>query len=383
MKICIISDLHCKYQFDVSASSETLLFSNMPRKPFTQHPVASMLKTIEKDNSIKSDFLLCTGDLSDRADEQGITSAWSFIEEIRQKLGAKIKVGIPGNHDINSRRILGKDAFSYIKNFHESFPTNDEDLNTKFWEKGYCIQTYDESLFLLINTVHDHECEEKAGSSNIKKDTLEEIEKEIASRKLDSVKYKICILHHHPIKHSNIQNWKDSDSLDNGDDLLSMLNVNDFNLVIHGHKHQPRICEQNSLTIFAAGSFSSFANLQGTNIQTMFHVIEFDKNRKVGTVCSWEYNVKEGWSINLNKYFPPIIGFGGVVDLDKVAKSIYQILSEAKTPILYSEILNEFPDLLYLIPEKLVKLGEILKREYNLSVSPNYPLQPNLITFLK
>ena len=69
MKICIISDLHCKYQLDVSEPSYTLLFSNMPRKPVTQHPVVAMLNRIENDKSIEAEVLLCLGDLGDKADE--------------------------------------------------------------------------------------------------------------------------------------------------------------------------------------------------------------------------------------------------------------------------------------------------------------------------
>ncbi|MBN1408226.1 MAG: metallophosphoesterase, partial [Calditrichaceae bacterium] len=153
MKFCVISDLHCKYQLNYSEHSESLLKSNMPRKPASQHPVVAMLNAIESDNSIKSEVLLCLGDLGDKADEQGITSAWAFAEEIRLKLGSAIKIGIPGNHDVNSRHLNGKDAFTYIQSFHELFPTNDTKLNAEFWGKGFCIQIYKENLFLLINTV--------------------------------------------------------------------------------------------------------------------------------------------------------------------------------------------------------------------------------------
>lgn len=380
MKFCIISDLHCKYQLDYSESSESLLYSNMPRKPFAQHPVAAMLELINKNKEIKSDVLLCLGDLGDKADEQGITSAWTFVEEIRQKLNAKIKIGIPGNHDVNSRKLNGKDAFSYIKNFHESFPTNDMTLNSEFWSNGYCIQTFEENLFLLINTVHNHEDEDKANSSILLPSSIEDIERSL--RKWDSIKNKICLLHHHPIKHSNINNFKDIDSLENGDDLISLLNRHNFNIVLHGHKHQPRIIEQSDLPIFATGSFSSFANLQGTGLSTMFHIIEIPEEKKVGTIYSWEYNVKDGWVQNYNKKFPQKIGFGGNIDLEETAKLINEIVQKDNKPKFYSEIVTCFPELEFLIPDKLIKLGDILKSKYKLSMSPEYPLQPNIVTLL-
>ena len=65
MKFCIISDLHCKYQQDYESSSESFLISNKPRVPYKQHPVAAMIKAIENDPDIKSDFLVCLGDLGD------------------------------------------------------------------------------------------------------------------------------------------------------------------------------------------------------------------------------------------------------------------------------------------------------------------------------
>lgn len=127
MKICIISDLHCKFKQDPNEKSETFLFSNSPRKPVNQHPVVSLLHLIDK-KELRADILLCPGDLGDKADEQGITSSWQFLEEIKTKLSASLLIGIPGNHDINSRQLNKKEPFEFIKNFHEGFPVIDEDL---------------------------------------------------------------------------------------------------------------------------------------------------------------------------------------------------------------------------------------------------------------
>ncbi len=342
-----------------------------------------MLKAIEADQSIKSDVLVCLGDLGDKADEQGITSAWAFVEEIRSKLGAEIKIGIPGNHDVNSRHKNDKDAFTYIKNFHESFPTSDIKVNSEFWSKGFGILIFKKTLFLLINTVHDHENETKAKTSTLLSSTIEDIDNEIKKANTKNIKNKICLLHHHPIKHSNINNFKDSDSLEKGDELIALLNRHNFNIVLHGHKHQPRICEQNGLPIFATGSFSSFANLQGTGLNTMFHIVEILDKKNQGIIYSWEYNIKDGWEMKYNKNFPSKIGFGCNIDLEDTAVFINQIVSQDNKPKLYSDILKEIPDLEYLMPEKLVKLAGILKSEYKLSMSPNYPLEPNIVTLLK
>lgn len=381
MRLCIISDLHCKYQLDVNSPSDTLLFSNKRRIPASQHPVVAMLQAIDIDSDINADMLLCLGDLGDKADEQGILSAWQSVDEIQRKMKISSKIGIPGNHDVNSRKKNGVDAFTFIQNFHETFPTNDENLNSAFWGRGFCIQIIGEVLYLLINTVHDHEDEDKAKESSLTPQTLERISSLLEKSIAENIKYKVCMLHHHPIKHSNIQNYKDSDSLEKGDVLLELLNKFGFNIVLHGHKHQPRIFEQNGLAVLAAGSFSSFANLQGTGLNNMFHVVELSEHNKTGTIHSWEYNVKDGWTKSNNKNFPSKIGFGANLDLDDVAGKIKDIVSKESKPVFYSEIINEIPDLQYLVPDKLIQLGKILKT-HQLAVNPEYPQEPYIVTLI-
>lgn len=379
MKICIISDLHCKYQHISSTFSDTLLISNKPRIPATQHPVVSMLNAINK-NSIKAEILLCLGDIGDKADEQGIASGWSFAEEIKINLGAKLLIGLPGNHDINSRNYNEKDAFSYIKNFHEKFPTEDDNLNNKFWEFGYCIVKYDKCMILMINTIHDHKDQIGAEKSSLKNSLLERIKIEFEEIKIPDFEYKICILHHHPIKHSNINNYKDSDSVENGDDLINLLNHYTFNAIVHGHKHQPRIVEYSGLPIFASGSFSCFANLTGTGFTTMFHILELFNDSKKGIIESWEYDIKNGWKKNYNANFPSKIGFGSDLNIPDTAYKINSLFQKnKKKPMFYSSIVNSIPDIEYLIPDKLIQLGIILNDKYNIKTSPEYPLQPNMI----
>lgn len=380
MKLCIISDLHCQHQDNSSGENrDTFLTSNKARVPVSQHPVASMLKVIDEKENIKSDYLLCLGDLGNKADEQGISSAWGFVGEIKEKLGAKCKVCVPGNHDVNSRRNFGKDAFTYIKSFHESFPTSDRTLNSHFWDRGFCFKTVNDVLFLMINTVHDHNSEENASDSCISEKNFEDIKQELATFNNLDIKYKICVMHHHPITYSDIS-YKDR-SLDKGDNLMSLINENGFDIVIHGHKHIPRISEYNGMPIFGAGTFSSITNITGTGIDPMFHVIEFSEVKRKGKIYSWEYNLKDGWIENQNVKFPPVIGYGGSVDLEKSANQILELINSDGQPKLYSKVLSIIPDLEYLIPEKLTYLEKLLRNK-GIAPYPKYPLQPALVTIL-
>lgn len=373
--------MHCKHQLDINATTDTLLISNKPRIPINQHPIASLLALIQKD-SLTCDLVLCPGDLGDKADEQGISSSWGFLEEIKQKFKAQLLIAIPGNHDINSRKNLGKEPFSYIKNFHENFPVTDEKLKSQFWSAGYCFIKTDKIILLLLNTVHNHLDPDKANTSSIEKETLEKIEQELQGMGCNDI-HKICVLHHHPIKHSNIRNWKDSDSLDNGDDLISLLNKYSFTIVIHGHKHQPRLIEYSSLPIFATGSFASFANLQATGLETMFHIIELKDENKFGTIISWQFDLINGWNQKENKIFPPRIGFGANLNIGELALRINEIFDKAgRKPIFYDDIIKEISELQFLVPDKLIELNQILKEKYKIKPSPEFPLDPSKLSEL-
>ncbi|TQI71436.1 3',5'-cyclic AMP phosphodiesterase CpdA [Gramella sp. Hel_I_59] len=374
MKLCIISDLHCTEK----KGNSSFFYSDIPDVPINQNPISSILKKIGEDKSTHSDIVLCLGDLGDKAYKQGIKSAWEGLNRIKNEMNAEILIGIPGNHDVNSRKTyVGEKPFEYIENFSINFPTPDKESNLKFWQEGYCIYEFKDFEILMINTVLNHIDEASAGISEISHRTLEAIEEELNS---DEQKIKICILHHHPIKHSNIENWRDADSLDRGDTLLTILNRYNYDLVIHGHKHQPRIVERDGLTIFASGSFSSFENLQGTGFKTMFHVVDI-KSKSKGKIFSWEYNIQNGWEVELNHRFPPEIGFGERVNLNTLAKKIKTTFDSFNSDaVLYESVMLANPELDYMTPETLIKLGDLLNKQFNLVPQPEFPLKPAVLT---
>ncbi|MBO6516829.1 MAG: metallophosphoesterase [Bacteroidia bacterium] len=376
MNLCIISDLHCKFQLDINEKSDSALFSNMPRRPVSRNPLASILRLIENESLVdKVDYLLCLGDLGDKADEQGIMSGWLGILEIGNKLNVKQIFGIPGNHDVASR---STQPFSFIRSFHESFPTPNVDQNNSFWNKGYSISNTNGFLILLLNSVHDHTNVNNAQIASLKPECIEDIESELETMDLNDNLIKVCILHHHPVKHSNISHYRDGDSLDNGDILIQSLIKYGFNMLIHGHKHQPRFRTENSLPILGAGSFSSYANLEKLPYRPSFHIVEFKDYGVRGNIKTWEFDVKNGWKVNLNEDFPPIIGFGCMPNLENVADRI-ATLTNKHGVVRFQEVQNEIPEIVNLTPTTLERLGEILNTNYNIVSYPKFPLRPSII----
>ncbi|WP_299676526.1 metallophosphoesterase [uncultured Tenacibaculum sp.] len=374
MKLTIISDIH----FGKSRDDKTLFYAGLPEKPINQNPLSSILSLISEEEKIESEVLICLGDLCNRAYNDGIIIAWDSIEKIHKELGTSLRIGIPGNHDIDSRKIHGIDPFNFIKNFSNDFPTNDQTLNSLFWDEGFCLLESDSYEILMINSVKDHVDEESAKYSILETETLENIDSYLKKKSKDRIK--ICVLHHHPIKHSNIENWKDSDSMERGDQLISILNGYNFDVMIHGHKHQPRVVDINGLTILASGSFSSIENIEFTTFKTMFHLIDIEKKGK-GRISSWEFNINNGWKQNLNNTFPPEIGFGEASNPNELAEKINELFKKNnERPLLYADVLAQIPNLDYMIPERLIRLGSILNSKYNLFPQPEFPLTPQLIT---
>ena len=182
----------------------------------------------------------------------------------------------------------------------------------------------------------------------------------------------------------NISNFRDEDSLDNGDLLIQKLKTNGFNLILHGHKHQPRFKTDNGIPILASGSFSCYANLFKLPYKPSFHVIDIINLGKQGVIETWEFDVLNGWKKNLNADFPPKIGFGNTINIEETVELIFETLSEIDNEVIpNSQILKKIPDLEYIIPTDLTELGNQLKEKYNIICQPAYPLEPNIIELNK
>jgi hypothetical protein len=116
---------------------------------------------------------------------------------------------------------------------------------------------------------------------------------------------------------------------------------------------------------------------------TMFHVIDVDSDGKKGGIDSWEYENGNGWVQNYNKNFPQYIGFGVDVDLEVIIGKILAIFEGGVETVIYKTILEKIPELKYLLPVKLIALGEALKGKHHIISEPEWPLVPSNIFKIK
>ncbi len=385
VSIAVISDLHCRVGNGQDQESlNTYLLTDMLEKPPNRHPIAALKQLIDKEK-LRSSLIICPGDLADKVELQGIKDGWGFVKQIKEKLGCAALIGTVGNHDVDSRNKKNlSNPFQYLKEFSTDFPTDREDLNLRYWTWHYCIYGIENTVIVNINTCHNHTSEEKAGFSGVSESLISDIQEEIKKIPEYDSKFKICCLHHHPIKHSNIDNYKDADVVERGDQLIDALVKMDFDLVVHGHKHDPQLRINDGLPILAAGSFSSMMNLKALGAENTFHIITLkrDGTKRRGIINTWVYGPKTGWTQKNGTYFPCKIGFGNTTSIEQLAEECSALFAGREYGISYKHLTSAIDSINYLDLRQQTELSRILKDEYRLAFSPEFPDMPDQLTKL-
>lgn len=197
------------------------------------------------------------------------------------------------------------------------------------------------------------------------------------------------MFHHHPIQHED-SNLGSEDLMKNGSRLIDTLEKYGYCLVIHGHKHHPRIRYasggSNSLPVFASGSLSGSNNKAILTItRNLFHVIDFpegscSKKGVVGIIRSWEFNMGMGWRIATRSSadFPGKTGFGCRENISTLVCKIskYYQRNKKRQKCLWHTVTKQFPIIEYLIPGDFQQLEKALKKDYRIRILYDERLSP-------
>jgi hypothetical protein len=191
----------------------------------------------------------------------------------------------------------------------------------------------------------------------------------------------ILVCHHHPHKHPDILGPDYSD-MEGGSDLLSLLGTGEYGnwIVIHGHKHQPRICyaagTASSPIVFSAGSLSAvlYPELQ-TTARNQFYLLEFPCSHFgefgfVGMFRAWDWSHGAGWiKARTGSGLPGLGGFGYRSDITKLAASV---ANAVRTPFsTWDELKVTLPELAYVLPGDLELLKKKLGGDHALRFESN------------
>jgi hypothetical protein len=373
IRIAVASDLHAH---DAHKSSPSHLNVKSPRTPVHQHPIASLQDLIEREK-LRATILLSPGDLGHQADVLGISYGWDALAELSKSLGADLFTATVGNHDMDSRyKNNDPDPEHILKNLEPSFPFGEESLDNKYWARKYAIRDSTHLRLLVLNSsaFHGNQAIEK-NHGRVNPLTIDSIRKELDGKSPKEVNVLLC--HHHPQSHSELKLGED-DVMKQGQLLLDLIGSGTYGrwLVIHGHKHHPKITyaagASHSPVVFSAGSLCStlYPELQ-SSARNQFYIIEIDANEcaargLVGRIKAWDWSFGIGWiEASTGSGLPSEFGFGTRQDATLLAQLVANVLQNAPS-IGWSELTRQLPELAYLLPQDLRQLESELGGRHNM-----------------
>ena len=327
-RIAVISDLHV----GPGARAADLYVSPKGSSHHPQEPVLDpdYLKRLEKltkttlntEGSI--DLLCITGDITDTGQPEEFRRASEVVLKISEILGVQEQqvVFVPGNHDVYwPVQTLGTDPFFQQQRYGPaSLPElifqkrNNQLLHGNLFQPPYwgAWETKNANIIAFNTAEHDGpQPTQGEHFGKISADTLEAAKLYLEGRVPAKEKFQICLIHHHPkIYQDPRSEYADFSALVNAEGLLSILDSFKFDLLIHGHKHMPRVWTTgggNSHPVVVLGSGSFSARLKPEwheHMANHFHLIEIDRpspanfstgSTAQGVVKSWRYSLDKGW----------------------------------------------------------------------------------------
>lgn len=206
VKVAVISDLHVG---DMAKGKD---FSpNKTENASVDNYLQEFLDFVSRED-LSADYLLVSGDISNRAKEQEFSLASDLIEKIAISLGVDREKVLfcPGNHDVNwpaieAHKNISADFDSIVKakyfNFLKGglvFSDNHSSGVGRFDSPPYLVVwSFDDvNIFSLNSSVYDGP-DEEPHRGEIKSEQLEIIDGVLSSH-VSRSKINIFILHHHP-----------------------------------------------------------------------------------------------------------------------------------------------------------------------------------------
>jgi hypothetical protein len=374
----IMSDLHCHLFEESDPVTQKMIrpdFSFLKvgalRRPSTHHPIQALIDLIHE-QKMTAKALLIPGDLANQASQEGLDYAWESALEVGRELGTRHVIPVLGNHDLDTHKVRGMRTPTYGPQFlRPGFPFANAALCQQFLSEGFCILSIDAEVeIILVNTVIDYSDVAVAKRGSFPMERVENLRQTLGP--LPRPRVRIAMMHHHPILHS-AKFLNEHDVIETGDQLLRALRELGCGLVIHGHKHEPRLTQMKvpagNIAVFAAGSFSAMLGQIFSVARNLFHLvrIEYVDSPDVilrGYITSWEWAKGSGWVKAL--LFPHIIGFGRQVNLEAIIEQLRTLATSKRIrrSFDHAEILGAAPDLAYSSDDDIAHISrELLEKD--------------------
>lgn len=389
--LAVVSDLHYRKH-----GSDLICRPAIAMQGTHADPMASLIAFLEDykgrfgESVSVADYLICPGDISDRGSHEGFDEGWSQLKQLQLVLGASHLLAATGNHEVDSRVSVAHDTAGNAElnvdpiqalQRHDDYPSTllaGSDRRWIYWGRGYEFIEEEAVLFLLINTSHYHST---TRTNEFERGRIGDIAlrclREEMKLRVNQAKNKlfVAIMHHHPVPHQDLDVDLGKIEMDNGARLMEVFAESDVSwLILHGHKHFPRLVRGQSSTgaiVFAAGSLG--AHLHGTlaaKTQPQFYLIDaFVVNQDsqpeaCGSIRAFSWSGSK-WDVatQRNQGLPDRCGYRvPQLDISVLAKTVKEVLDGHSSPFVeWSELVELVPSLGNLLPEETRRLEKSLR----------------------
>ncbi len=197
LRIAIASDIHASG----SSSEYDGFVSSLPDAQDLHRNSLMALINYVRHHEIKADYLLCPGDLGEKANTEGIGYAWARLSELAGALGNATLLATTGNHDVDSRHKHNKfDPDGFLRQLNPPYPTRCDKLNQQYWSRHfYCISKNQHRILVLNSSAFHPYISEETEHGRISDWTLASIKKFLAAS--DRKRVNVLMCHHHPLAH--------------------------------------------------------------------------------------------------------------------------------------------------------------------------------------
>lgn len=384
IRLAVVSDIHASIP---TASGAQSYASTAPNTDSIERDAILSLEHLISKSELRADYLICCGDMADRANPTALNYIWGKFNRLAELLVAT-PIATIGNHDIDSRHVESDfDARGILRNLAPSFPLGDVTLNYELWSRNFVVLRQDGLRIIVLNSCAYHGTNPDPNApeylhGRISNFTLSDLRHELESDR-DATKINILLCHHHPHKHQDIEQI-DYSAMVGGEKLIDLLRESHLGpwMIVHGHKHHPRLIQgaggARAPLVFGAGSLSAklHADLQGA-ARNQFYILEFHREvastldlEVAGEIRAWDYRLGQGWvPAKRDSGLPRRSGFGyGIAQLRREARSIAEEVNRKGGLCLWPDLLKAFPQLRYVLPSDFDDLAHELKAHHMVTV---------------
>jgi calcineurin-like phosphoesterase family protein len=393
ISIAVISDLH------VGVSARALDLN--PRPETSKYAEKSYIETFERfiaDHDLRSAFLVVPGDITNRAAPDEFRLASKQI----MRIAAALRVPndrvlfVPGNHDVDwtvlsldpgdTTDFRRRQCYQPLVQPECMFADilGRATVNKIVESECFCIWTYSDLLVIGLNSAFHDGPDENVHHGLVPAHALRQLDNALHTIAQDHCQLRLAIVHHHPVQYSDpVPDEPDFSTMTNAEALLELLEQQNFDLVIHGHKHVPnfnvwQISSYFQLPILGAGSFSYLLDPRWNGlVNNQFHILDIhgrdaSTGRLLGVLKNFTYLCGHGWQESRpNNGIEHEIYFGGLHSEPKLESELRSAVTagfQAASYVRLRTLLANRPDFRYVASKLLMKVLRKLGTELGFAI---------------